>query len=185
MWDQVEGATEILVYCHGGGPGSEWAESIATGDEQHVLGPRRALDLVDIAESTILFGEQAVDEIGRADWCAGDCNDGALRWRVGAMGGAARNHVGRYSRCVELGRGGRAPQPGIDGLLLSATRRIACWQARSRDGCHWWCSEDRSATRSTRWCGGHRYGQQAGAGNCCEIAQSRENRGRQGCPWAL
>jgi NADPH-dependent ferric siderophore reductase len=57
-WNPIEGTTQFLAYCHGGGPGSEWARHAAVGDEWQLFGPRSSLELADIAAPTILFGDE-------------------------------------------------------------------------------------------------------------------------------
>lgn len=57
-WDNAEGATRFLAYCHGSGPGSAWARSVTEGDVRQFFGPRRSLSLSDIPPSAILFGDE-------------------------------------------------------------------------------------------------------------------------------
>jgi NADPH-dependent ferric siderophore reductase len=57
-WDLTEGTTQFLIYCHGAGPGGEWARRAAIGDERQFFGPRGSLDVADIAAPTTLFGDE-------------------------------------------------------------------------------------------------------------------------------
>lgn len=57
-WNQDEGSTQFLAYCHGTGPGSDWARHVATGDERQFFGPRGSLSLDGLASSTVLFGDE-------------------------------------------------------------------------------------------------------------------------------
>ena len=57
-WDTTQGTTSFLAYCHGPGPGSAWARSVAAGDMRQFFGPRRSLSLSDTAPSAILFGDE-------------------------------------------------------------------------------------------------------------------------------
>jgi NADPH-dependent ferric siderophore reductase len=44
-WENTSGDTTILVYLHGAGPGSAWAQTVAADDSVQVVGPRRSIDL--------------------------------------------------------------------------------------------------------------------------------------------
>ena len=57
-WDRQAGRTQCLVYCHGAGPGSEWARHVTPGDERQFFGPRGSLALGDIDSPTVLFGDE-------------------------------------------------------------------------------------------------------------------------------
>jgi ferric-chelate reductase (NADPH) len=57
-WDPVRGATRILAYSHGTGPGSSWATAVAIGDSCQFLGPRSSLNLANLPPSTVLFGDE-------------------------------------------------------------------------------------------------------------------------------
>lgn len=57
-WDRNRGATRILAYAHGTGPGSDWALSTSKGDERAVFGPRRSLDLEGLSPSVVVFGDE-------------------------------------------------------------------------------------------------------------------------------
>jgi ferric-chelate reductase (NADPH) len=48
----------LLVFLHGGGPGSDWASSVEVSDECHFMGPRSSLPLSSITEPTVLFGDE-------------------------------------------------------------------------------------------------------------------------------
>lgn len=57
-WDRMAGSTNVLAYCHGAGPGSEWAKHVVAGDERHFFGPRPSIELTGLASPTILFGDE-------------------------------------------------------------------------------------------------------------------------------
>lgn len=57
-WNRAKGRTLFLAYCHGAGPGSEWARHVAPGDERQFFGPRASLSLDSLTSSTILFGDE-------------------------------------------------------------------------------------------------------------------------------
>src|SRR5262249_40190794 len=57
-WDRELGTTRFIAYCHGAGPGSEWARSVIVGDERQFFGPRASLELVSRAPTTVLFGDE-------------------------------------------------------------------------------------------------------------------------------
>jgi len=57
LWDAERGATRLLAYTHGDGPGSHWSSTVALGDTVSFFGPRRSLDLAGLAYPT-LFGDE-------------------------------------------------------------------------------------------------------------------------------
>jgi NADPH-dependent ferric siderophore reductase len=57
-WDEAAGATRIVAYCHGAGPGSAWARAVQVGDERAIFGPRGSLDLGQLGAAPILFGDE-------------------------------------------------------------------------------------------------------------------------------
>jgi NADPH-dependent ferric siderophore reductase len=57
-WDWELGRTHFLAYCHGAGPGSEWARQVMVGDQRQFFGPRGSLELVSLASPTVLFGDE-------------------------------------------------------------------------------------------------------------------------------
>ena len=57
-WDRDQGTTRFLAYCHGAGPGSEWAKQVVAGDERQFFGPRSSISLQGLTSSTILFGDE-------------------------------------------------------------------------------------------------------------------------------
>lgn len=58
QWDTATGATRILAYCHGAGPGCDWARRAQPGDERQLFGPRASLRLDGLPASTVLFGDE-------------------------------------------------------------------------------------------------------------------------------
>jgi NADPH-dependent ferric siderophore reductase len=57
LWDAERGATRLLAYAHGDGPGSHWGNAVALDDIVRFFGPRRSLDLAGLASPT-LFGDE-------------------------------------------------------------------------------------------------------------------------------
>lgn len=57
-WDPIEGKTQFLAYCHGGGPGSKWAEQLKPGDQRQFFGPRRSIGFDGLPKSVVLFGDE-------------------------------------------------------------------------------------------------------------------------------
>jgi NADPH-dependent ferric siderophore reductase len=57
-WDLKSGTTLIVAFGHAAGPGSEWSRSVIEGADRQLFGPRRSLNLDDIASPTILFGDE-------------------------------------------------------------------------------------------------------------------------------
>lgn len=57
-WDGVHGRTRLLVFAHGDGPGSLWASGVREGDICQFFGPRRSLDLSELAPPVVLFGDE-------------------------------------------------------------------------------------------------------------------------------
>jgi ferric-chelate reductase (NADPH) len=51
------GSAEFLIYIHGGGPGSEWAASLTAGDVCKVTRLKDSLNLMDVEEHAIFFGD--------------------------------------------------------------------------------------------------------------------------------
>jgi NADPH-dependent ferric siderophore reductase len=72
-WDKSNGDTTILVYLHGGGPGSAWAEAVAAGDTVQIVGPRRSIDLTRFTSAPIFVGDET--SVGlRVAWTAAHPN---------------------------------------------------------------------------------------------------------------
>lgn len=57
-WDRNRGKTQFLAFCHGAGPGSEWARHVEMGDERQFFGPRGSLSLDGLGPRAILFGDE-------------------------------------------------------------------------------------------------------------------------------
>lgn len=58
FWDRMTGRMSLLVYLHGNGPGSEWAESARAGMPCAFWGPSRAVDLSAVDGPVVLFGDE-------------------------------------------------------------------------------------------------------------------------------
>ena len=72
-WKNTTGDTTILVYLHGGGPGSGWARDVAAGDTVQVVGPRRSIDLTKFTSAPIFVGDET--SVGlRVAWTAAHPN---------------------------------------------------------------------------------------------------------------
>lgn len=80
FWDRTTGAAQILIYSHGTGPGSAWAEDIAVGDECRFFGPRNSLSLENLGSSTVLFGDETSFAL-------------ALAMEFAAPAGTARDYI--------------------------------------------------------------------------------------------
>ncbi len=57
-WNPNEGAARFIMFLHGKGPGSEWAESLKTGSQCHFMGPRSSLNFAEINGDSIFFGDE-------------------------------------------------------------------------------------------------------------------------------
>jgi NADPH-dependent ferric siderophore reductase len=65
-WDADCGATRILAFSHGDGPGSRWASGLRAGDTCQFFGPRRSLDLSGLETPVVLFGDETSFGLGAA-----------------------------------------------------------------------------------------------------------------------
>jgi ferric-chelate reductase (NADPH) len=68
-WNAEDGATAIVAFVHGHGPGSDWAEALKPGQDCQLLGPRKSLNLDDIRGEPIFVGDETSFAL-------------ALAWRV-------------------------------------------------------------------------------------------------------
>jgi ferric-chelate reductase (NADPH) len=57
-WDNTTSTASILVYLHGSGPGSAWAQRAAAGNTVQVFGPRRSIDLTRFTSAPIFVGDE-------------------------------------------------------------------------------------------------------------------------------
>src|ERR1700761_1191539 len=57
-WDPAEGTAQFVMFLHGNGPGSEWAESLKTDSPCSFMGPRSSLNFADVTERSIFFGDE-------------------------------------------------------------------------------------------------------------------------------
>ena len=60
----------ILVYVHGDGPGSTWAERVRAGEECEMLGPRNSLDARHSSGALAVFGDETALGLAHALKCA-------------------------------------------------------------------------------------------------------------------
>lgn len=65
-WDSDAGTTQILVFAHGDGPGSEWTRTLKVGDHCHIFGPRRSLDTGALPDKLTVFGDETSIGIAKA-----------------------------------------------------------------------------------------------------------------------
>jgi NADPH-dependent ferric siderophore reductase len=65
-WDAGRGATRILTFSHGVGPGSRWATGLHVGNTCQFFGPRRSLDLTRLETPVVLFGDETSFGLGAA-----------------------------------------------------------------------------------------------------------------------
>ena len=56
--DAGAGRIQIVAYLHGEGPGSIWARSAAPGDLTHMLGLQESLDLTELSQPAVFFGDE-------------------------------------------------------------------------------------------------------------------------------
>ena len=56
--DPRAGRMRIVAYCHGRGPGSDWARAAHAGEARALFGPRASLNLQNLASCTVLFGDE-------------------------------------------------------------------------------------------------------------------------------
>jgi ferric-chelate reductase (NADPH) len=67
--ETTTGDITILVYLHGAGPGSAWAQDVAADDTVQVVGPRRSIDLTRFTSAPIFVGDET--SVGlRVAWTA-------------------------------------------------------------------------------------------------------------------
>jgi ferric-chelate reductase (NADPH) len=57
-WDPLEGTSQFIMFLHGNGPGSEWAESLKRDTLCNLIGPRSSLNFAEIAQDSIFFGDE-------------------------------------------------------------------------------------------------------------------------------
>jgi len=59
-WDARERRFDILVYLHdSGGPGSDWAHSVRSGEQYSLLGPRKSLAAPKTEGPVMLIGDES------------------------------------------------------------------------------------------------------------------------------
>ncbi|MDE1147939.1 MAG: siderophore-interacting protein [Azospirillaceae bacterium] len=128
-WDNDRGATDLLIFTHGDGPGSRWASRLRAGAACQFMGPRRSLDLVGFGTPLTLFG------FGTPLTLFGDETSFALAVSLRATLGGGLNSVFEVSDKVEaqsvldaVGLGGAAlvERRPDDGHLEAAT--AALWR---------------------------------------------------------
>jgi NADPH-dependent ferric siderophore reductase len=57
-WNPSEGVAQFILFLHGNGPGSEWAESLKQGSTCHFMGPRSSLNFAEIDGDSVFFGDE-------------------------------------------------------------------------------------------------------------------------------
>jgi NADPH-dependent ferric siderophore reductase len=63
--DPSVGTMRLLVFLHGGGPGSKWAASVKSSDECRFMGPKSSLPLSLVNEPAVLFGDETSFAVAR------------------------------------------------------------------------------------------------------------------------
>lgn len=100
-WDPRSGATELLVYLHGDGPGAAWGRRAEVGDAVQFFGPRRSIDGSALPAQVVLFGDETSLAVASA-----------LRNRLGAS---------NVSCVFELSAAAAGAQPLLAALGLDAS----------------------------------------------------------------
>lgn len=57
-WDADAGATRVLAYSHGDGPGAAWFRAVAVDDRLAAFGPRRSIDLGGVGHQLVFVGDE-------------------------------------------------------------------------------------------------------------------------------
>ena len=57
-WDTTRGATRLLAYAHGDGPGARWVRALRLGATCQFLGPRRSLKFDDLSGPVLFVGDE-------------------------------------------------------------------------------------------------------------------------------
>lgn len=65
-WDAARGATQLLVYLHGQGPGAQWGRTARVGDQCQFMGPRGSLALEALRGPVVLFGDETSFAVAHA-----------------------------------------------------------------------------------------------------------------------
>jgi NADPH-dependent ferric siderophore reductase len=111
------GATRLLVFTHGEGPGADWARSVSKGEPVDLFGPRRSIDVRSVQAPLVVCGDETsvalTVALGRKDTVAVlEVNDAAqARQALAAVAGPGELHL------VE-----RAPADGHVGALVELLR---------------------------------------------------------------
>ncbi|WP_305790229.1 siderophore-interacting protein [Symbioplanes lichenis] len=58
-WDGDRGATDLLAFAHGSGPAAQWFGRVASGETCQVFGPRRSIDLSEVAGPVVFVGDES------------------------------------------------------------------------------------------------------------------------------
>lgn len=67
-WDRGRGATRLLAYAHGDGPGATWVRTVRVGETGQLVGPRRSVVLADLGERPVLFAGDETSFATVAAW---------------------------------------------------------------------------------------------------------------------
>lgn len=57
-WDSATGSTRLMVYLHGRGPGTAWADKLMAGDACALFGPRNSVHVGRAAAPLVFFGDE-------------------------------------------------------------------------------------------------------------------------------
>lgn len=131
-WDAERGATRLLAYAHGDGPGSQWSNAIAAGDSVRFFGPRRSLDLSGLT-SPALFGDETsfalAASLGEAAQCVFEVDSTSeCRPVLDAIGLANATLIERHPDDTHLD----AIEAALDGSAFILTGKAGAIQRLSR-----------------------------------------------------
>lgn len=84
-WDSAAGVTRILVFLHGKGPSSDWTLSQKPGNSCMFLGPRRSLDLGNLARPALIFGDETSFGLAHAVKVTSGLTDVTLLFEVSSI----------------------------------------------------------------------------------------------------
>lgn len=139
FWDVGSGATQFLAYCHGSGPGSDWARTVAIGDERQFFGPRSSISTEGLASSSVVFGDETSFALAlaiartsgaadRRDYIFEVTDPGSAAHVLERLGLPAAVLVERKSEDAHLGEIAaallRARRPGSDFILTGKASSI-------------------------------------------------------------
>jgi NADPH-dependent ferric siderophore reductase len=78
-FDPSKGRLELLLFAHGGGPGSTWSKTLQPGDRVRFIGPQGSLGLAGLAGPVALFGDETSLGVARSLF---DLRNGDAQFRL-------------------------------------------------------------------------------------------------------